>query len=149
MSFLVAFSPQALFVKCFRLQSTNKRKNVLFPRTMNKLNNSEWYAGKLRSRFTVNHTYLSQTVCSQIMNETSFVDFEDVAVLGQSNHRRSPEVDQWARDIALAISASDWSVAVFRTGSVWVCFREEGLKLHRRTCLKTPVSFCKKLWRKL
>lgn len=38
-----------------------------------------------------------------------FVDFEDVAVLGQSNHRRFPEVGQWTLDISLAFSGPDWS----------------------------------------
>lgn len=56
-------------------------------------------------------SYLLSTQQS-IMNERSFVDFEDVAVLGQSNHRSFPEVDQWVRDIALAFSHPDWSVCV-------------------------------------
>lgn len=46
------------------------------------------------------------------MNEREFVDFEDVAVLGQSNHRCSLEVDQSTSDIALAFSEVDWSVGV-------------------------------------
>lgn len=44
------------------------------------------------------------------LREASFVDFEDVAGLGQSNHRCSSEVDQSASDIALAFQAPDWSV---------------------------------------
>lgn len=44
------------------------------------------------------------------LREATFVDFEDVAGLGQSNHRCSSEVDQSASDIALAFQAPDWSV---------------------------------------
>lgn len=37
-----------------------------------------------------------------------FVDFEDVAVLVQSDPRMFPEVDQWTRDISPASSGPDW-----------------------------------------
>lgn len=75
--------------------------------------------------------YLFQSLHS-VMNERSFVDFEDVAVLGQSNHRWSLEADQWASDIALAVSEPDWSIGVLAQeehGCVsegWVlnCFEE-------------------------
>ena len=46
------------------------------------------------------------------MNERGFVDFEDVAVFGQSNHRWSLGVDQSASDIALAWPQPDWSVGL-------------------------------------
>lgn len=44
------------------------------------------------------------------LREATFVDFEDVAGLGQSNHRCPSEVDQSASDIALAFQPPDWSV---------------------------------------
>lgn len=59
------------------------------------------------------------------MNEPGFVDFEDVAVLGQSNQLSSPEVDQWNGDITFVCSTSDWSVVVFAQ-EVAGCVSERG-----------------------
>lgn len=57
------------------------------------------------------------------MNERDFVDFEDVAVLGQSNQLWSPEANQSASDKALRFSQPDWSVGILAQ-EVYGCVSE-------------------------
>lgn len=96
---------------------------------------------KVVTHYCACSTYLSHTLAPLLwLREATVVDFEDVAGLGQSNHRCPSEVAQSASDIAPAFEQPDWSVGASHRKTKGVFPRGGFLNSFRRTSLRTPVS---------